>query len=65
MSKHSLISLRHIPFKNKNRITDRYCCFSVFLKCVDTAASTRDQNESDPAEMLTVAVYENVLHDNV
>jgi len=45
-SKRSLISLRDFPPKNKNRITNRYCSFSIFLKSADTSDSTRSQNKT-------------------
>ena len=45
-SKRSLISLRDFPSKNKNRITDRYCSFSISLKLGDTKAFTRGQNKT-------------------
>jgi len=39
-------SLRDFPSKNKNRITDRYFSFSIFLKSADTSHSTRSQNKT-------------------
>jgi len=44
--KRSLILLPNFPSKNKNRITDRYCSFSIFLKSADTSDSTRSQNKT-------------------
>ena len=46
LSKRFLISLRDFPLKNKNRITDRYCSLSIFVKSAGTSVSTCGQNKT-------------------
>lgn len=43
--KRSFLSVHDFPFKNQNRVTDRYWSFSIFLKFANTPAFTRSQNK--------------------
>jgi len=45
-SKRSLILLCDFPSKNKNRITDRYCSFSIFPESADMPTFTCNQNKT-------------------
>lgn len=42
------ISLHNFPSKDKNRITDQYCSFSIFLKLADVTYSTHGINTIVP-----------------
>lgn len=48
------------PFRNKNRITDRHCFFSICLKSTDTRASTGDQNKT-PSPILLLSTCQTTL----